>query len=195
MHREAKTPLIAAAAPLNPRAGESPMDSKAIARWLAKAHRDPRIAAAEWRDQGLAMLPLGVRYSAVRIPDDAVATVSGYRERAQWDAYLCDAIGGPLFCDPRGHRYYALVSCRTAGAWQHLSERWRTIGVELLGEGWTVGVPSPFGTPDPEGRRSYWAAPAPSAGLFCPPLAVLQLIDAALTAQSVESCTDWGGEP
>lgn len=194
MHREPKTPLIAAVAPLRPQVGTSPKDPRAIAAWISRAHRDPQAAMAQWRDMGLAMMPLGVRFSAVRVPDEAVATVTGYTKRQEWDEYLRDVVGGPTICDPRGHRYYILIARKTAEAWSYLAESWRTIGVGILGEGAIVGVPSPLREPDPEGRLSYWAAPALQAGMLCPPLPVLQLIDAALTAHSVESCTDKGGQ-
>lgn len=189
-----KVPLVSAVAPLRPQAGLSARDPRAIAGWLARAHSDPAQAAAKWRTDGLAVMPLGVRYSAVRVPDTAVATVSGLRERGQWDAYLCDVVGGPVICDPVGHRYYLLVARRAEEAWAHLAESWRTVGIGLLGDGVVLGMPSPYTGPDPLRRASYWASPAPRAGVLCPPLAVLQLIDAALTAQAVESSTEIRGQ-
>ncbi|MFD3467528.1 hypothetical protein ACFWWM_14380 [Streptomyces sp. NPDC058682] len=45
------------------------MSWKKTADWYARSLADPAAAHAAWREHGVAVLPLGARFEAVRIPD------------------------------------------------------------------------------------------------------------------------------
>ena len=144
----------------------------AASHWLLSAHPEPSKARQEWFSEGgLVLLPLGTLFSAVRIPGPLVHAAAGSEDPTVVDAFLAEALfGGPVICDPRGCRYYALVPASTA-------VRWRDPRAECLGRGTYLGVPR-LDAVDPNAHAwsSYWSVPMPSAAELCGPAAVAQLV-------------------
>lgn len=138
-------------------------------------------ARIEWREQGLAMLPLGTLFSAIRLPARLVAAITGPLTLAETDAFLADALdGGPVICDPHGPRYYALVPSSVPRTWRDAADEWRDADADVLGRDTLLGVPPLDATElNPAARASYWSVPMESMGMLCAPLKVARLIAAA----------------
>lgn len=161
-----------------------PATDRALAteHWLLATHREPRRARLEWQQYQLAVLPLGGLFSAVRLPQRLVlALAGGTAPSAEADAVLAEVLeGGPVICDPHGHRYYALVPATMPTSWRDAFADWQWAGVEALGRGAYLGVPRvDMRTYDQRTRASYWSVPMASAATLCAPLAVARLIAAA----------------
>lgn len=146
-------------------------------------------ARMEWRELGIAMLPLGGIVSAIRIPGRLIHAIAATEEPAALADFLADALdGGPVICDRHGPRYYALVPGSTPRTWKEAAKEWRGQDVEVLGRETVLGVPQ-VGADDPTvpGVDSYWAVPMASAGVLCRPLAVARLIAAGRHAMTDEA--------
>lgn len=152
----------------------------AIEHWLLSTHPTPRQARTEWTKAGVALLPLGTLFSAVRIPGRLVLTLASTVAPAEADSFLADALdGGPVICDPRGPRYYALVPASMPLTWRRAADDWRMLDVDILGRETYLGVPRVDAVElDPRTHSSYWSVPMPSAAMLCQPLTVAQLIAA-----------------
>lgn len=143
------------------------------ARWLtaiSSASSHDRIRM-EWQQHGVALLPLGSFFEAVRIPA-AVAqlTLSSGNWCVVADRLAEHLQGGPVIDDLRGRRYYALVPPGTA-------ENWRAPAAQCLGEGTYLGVPRPDLTAlDQRTLCSYWAVPMSRPGKLCRVSDVLTLV-------------------
>ncbi|MEC7054552.1 hypothetical protein ACFYN9_33055 [Streptomyces collinus] len=153
----------------------------ATAHWLLSTlptqSRDR--ARLEWQEHQVAMLPLGTLFSAVRIPGRLVADLTACTETAELDAFMGQALnGGPVICDPRHHRYYALVPAGMPKRWQRAADAWRAMDVELLGIGSYLGVPQVDAVECTPARASHWAVPMNSAATLCSRPAVARLIAA-----------------
>lgn len=152
----------------------------AAEQWLLSGHPFPEQARKEWQEQRITLVPLGVRFSAVRIPGRLVHAVAAATEAQEVDAFLDEALaGGPVICDPHGLRYYALVPGGMPSTWGAAADDWRAQHVDCLGRGTYLGVPRPdivesAGHTNP----SYWSVPVPPTATFCPPLSVARLIAA-----------------
>lgn len=172
------------------------------------ANRERRLAAEHWllsttdargRDRArkawqigeVALLPLGTLFSAVRLPADLILPLAGGR----WNPPVVDAVlqealeGGPVICDPRGRRWYALVSGSMPTTYSKAATEWRqTLGVDVLGRGTDLGVP-PLNMDyfDERTYASYWSSPMDSAGDLCPAQTVLRLISAGVQRLGGES--------
>ncbi|MFD9260618.1 hypothetical protein [Streptomyces sp. NPDC059538] len=146
------------------------MSSKKTADWYARSIADPAAAHAAWREHGVAVLPLGARFEAVRIPDALVhGAVRSNGDRVVALA-LTLALEGPVIHDSRGRNHYALVEPGTA-------ERWRARdAVECLGYGTHLGVPGMGRDRSAPGRPLYWAAPPGPGSYFCRVAAVRLLV-------------------
>jgi hypothetical protein len=138
-------------------------------------------ARAEWCEHGVAMLPLGGLFSAVRLPGDLVLAAG----RHSWsppevDRFLANVLdGGPVICDPRHHRYWALVPASMPRTWNREVEDWREDDVACLGRGTILGIPPLHRDEfDPSACSSYWSVPMDSAAMLCTPLTVARLIAA-----------------
>ncbi|MEV0112368.1 hypothetical protein AB0H77_03790 [Streptomyces sp. NPDC050844] len=136
-------------------------------------------ARTEWAERGMALLPLGTLFSAVRIPGRMVLALADTTTPADADDFLDSSLfGGPVICDPRGRRYYALVPGSMPRTWSSTANAWRALGVDLLGRDTVLGVPQVSadefepGTP----HASYWSVAMYSPGMLCEPLAVARLI-------------------
>lgn len=147
---------------------------------LPEAGRDR--AREEWQELGVAMLPLGGLFSAIRIPGYLVVALTASTEADELDAFLAQVLqGGPVICDPHGTRYYALVPAsipRTIS--KKKLDDWRKADIECLGRHSYLGVPRVDAVEcDPQQRASYWSVPMESAATLCSPLLVGRLIGAA----------------
>jgi hypothetical protein len=98
----------------------------AVEHWLLSAlpESSRRRAIEDWERYKLAVLPLGTLFSAVRLPGSLVLAVSGGTMLSgEADQFLSEALdGGPVICDPRGHRYYALVPAGMPRTWRQAAE-------------------------------------------------------------------------
>lgn len=142
-------------------------------------------ARMEWQEHTVAMLPLGARFSAVRLPGDLVRAAGFLRGKPdfeQVDACLDEVLdGGPVICDPQGHRYYALVPADMPESYKGAAEDWRPLGVEVLGRGTYLGVPPLHVVEfDEQTCVSYWSVPMQSPTMLCRPLNVARLIAAGM---------------
>lgn len=126
------------------------------ASWLARAHPTPRAAYAEWDQRPLAMLPLGVRFDAVRIPARTMTAGVGSGEEEEIAGFLAETIAGPVIADP-GIWFYALVPAGTSASW---ISRYST----CLGHTHWLGVPR-IDRDTPPGP--HWAVPMERAGTLC----------------------------
>lgn len=155
--------------------------SLATAHWLLSALPSPSRDQAwlEWQEHQVTMLPLGTLFSAVRIPGRLVAALTSCTGAAELDAFMGQALGGgPVVCDPRHFRYYALVPAGMPKRRQRAADVWRAMGVELLGLGSYLGVPQVDAVECTQARASYWSVPMDSAATLCSPPAVARLIAA-----------------
>ncbi|MFC9133137.1 hypothetical protein ACFT4A_40730 [Streptomyces sp. NPDC057099] len=153
----------------------------ATVHWLLSTLPAPRRdrARLEWQEHEVAMLPLGTLFSAVRIPGQLVAALTGCTETTELDAFMGQVLGGgPVICDPRHFRYYALVPAGMPRRRQRVAEVWRVMGVEFLGLGSYLGVPQVDAVECTRVRASYWSVPMDSAATLCSPAAVARLIAA-----------------
>lgn len=135
----------------------------------------------EWQEHTVALLPLGTLFSAVRLPENLVLAAGrcGW-EPAHVDAFLDEVLdGGPVICDPPGHRYYALVPAGMPAKWRQAAEEWQALGVDCLGRDAYLGVPRVDAVEfDTRACVSYWSVPMSSAAMLCAPLDVARLIAA-----------------
>lgn len=152
-----------------------------IGRWLLSAHPRPGQAWADWQMCGVVLLPLGTLFSAVRMPAGLVQAVTVSTDPQEIDAVLDEILdGGPVICDLRGFRYYALVPATMPRTWAQAAEEWRAADVHCLGHATYLGVPRPDAVEAAAGRASYWSVPMHSAGTLCSPLKVARLITAGV---------------
>jgi hypothetical protein len=152
----------------------------AAEHWLLSTLPDPRKGRQQWQDTGVAMLPLGTLFSAIRLPGRLVLAVVGAHSlpSAEIDAVLSDALGGaPVICDPRHRRYYVLVPASVPTSWRAAADDWRVVDVDVLGRGTVLGVPKPSRT-EPRPLDSYWSVPMESAGMLGAALTTARFIAA-----------------
>lgn len=150
----------------------------ATEHWLMSSSRNRDTTRQEWRRYGIAMLPLGTLFSAVRLPGPLVLALLGRPwDPALADRLLKDMLDGPVICDPRHRRYYALVPASVPVTWRQTVEEWREVDADCLGRGSILGVPR-LDADQYAGQASYWSVPMQSAGMLCAPLHVARLIAA-----------------
>ncbi|MFC0847790.1 DUF6415 family natural product biosynthesis protein [Streptomyces noboritoensis] len=132
----------------------------AVSDWLASAHPTPAAAHREWHTAGIALIPTGRVFDALRLPAAIVHRAVGsalpelVRARLGDGAVIHDAY------EP-GRWYYALVR---PGA-RHDAYR--------LDEGTWLGIPETGRTTRP---GAYWIRPPRHPEDFCPADAIAQLI-------------------
>jgi hypothetical protein len=144
--------------------------------WLLAAARDEALARSEWLEQGVALLECGARFGAVRLPYGIIHTAAGTKEHGGVCRYLRRSLrGGPVFVQPRGELYYALVSLAA-------TRRWRVPNIEVVSAGTYLGVPS-LERVWPYGLDSYWAVPPTLPSRLCGPAALGRLVATGLDAQ------------
>ncbi|GGS05573.1 hypothetical protein GCM10010252_50370 [Streptomyces aureoverticillatus] len=155
-------------------AREQTPDRGAIADWLARAHPRPREAVAEWANRGVSLLPLGVRFDAVRVPAARIHGAVCSEHPATVAAALDDWLSGPVVRDLRASSgdYYALVA--PEAEWNGEEER--------LGKGSFLDVPH-------VGNRSvitHWVGPPRHPGNLCCTARLRALLTLADTLKAIE---------
>ncbi|MFJ2769731.1 hypothetical protein [Streptomyces sp. NPDC087300] len=148
--------------------GASPVLVSAVTDWFARALQVPEQARREWTERGVALLPLGRRFEAVRMPDHLVhaAVSSTVPDEIAWR--LGQFLSGPVIYDGRtmGGTYYALTR-PTHQAW-----RFQDIAPRLSADT-HLGVPKLTRTRPP---GTYWAVRPRFEGDLCEPQTVEGLI-------------------
>ncbi|WP_329597748.1 hypothetical protein OIE43_18750 [Streptomyces pseudovenezuelae] len=155
----------------------------ACSHWLLctlDAHKRDR-ARMEWQELGVALLPLGVLFAAVRIPERVVHAAARIDHPQAVDQYLAAALDdGPVIHDLDRHRYYALVPASMPTRWNEAAPVWRNNGIECFGRDTLLGVPPVDAVSlDTRTNQTYWSVPMPSPGVLCDPQDVARMIAAA----------------
>ncbi|MFH8990786.1 hypothetical protein [Streptomyces sp. NPDC017940] len=151
-------------------------ENREVADWLARAHPVPRQAHSEWANHGVALLPLGERFDAVRVPAPRMHAAVGSGEHGVVAAVLGHWLNGPVVRDVRtgSGRYYVLV---TPGSPWDVSE-------DRLGKGVYLAVPR-------VGRKvspvTYWVVPPERSGQLCDPAHLAALLSTAETEEVLEA--------
>lgn len=109
---------------------------RAITGWLAQAHPVPRQAHAEWDNDGVALLPLGPHFSAVRIPASRIHAAVSSTDLKVITEVLAEWLDGPVIHGAHGTSgaYHALVP-------NEADLDWDIPYAPLLGPGTYLGVP------------------------------------------------------
>jgi hypothetical protein len=136
-----------------------------VSGWLARAHADPPTAHREWQDQLLTVLPLGVRFDAVRIPVEVLYAAILNVRPAGVSPLLEQLLGGPVIQDA-DRWFYPLVPVGPAA-------RWRSRTAAYLGFGCWLGVPQVDQLASP---GAYWAVPMREPGRLCDLARVAELV-------------------
>ncbi|MFJ4717276.1 hypothetical protein [Streptomyces sp. NPDC088785] len=95
----------------------------------------PAQATAEWDNHGVAMLPMGGRLAAIRLPGDLVHLALDSSDREQIAATLAELLEGPAIHDTYSGSYYALIAWRDELVWRHETT------APCLATGHYVGIP------------------------------------------------------
>ncbi|MFI6348113.1 hypothetical protein [Streptomyces sp. NPDC050560] len=140
------------------------------ADWLASAHPQPTEVHQAWeRPGGLAALPCGVVFTAVRLPALIVHAAVGTADPNAVRARLGERLGGPVLHDPSRARYYPLVPTDTAKSWHNTVAYVRCLEPEHH-----MNTPAPTVT-QPSGQTPYWIVPPMEPERLCAPEAVRAL--------------------
>ncbi|MEV6289892.1 hypothetical protein AB0M41_05475 [Streptomyces sp. NPDC051896] len=144
---------------------------RAITEWLAQAHPVPERARSEWATQGVALLPLGHRFAAVRMASDVVHAAVDSSDHAQVVTALGKLLGGSIIYDRRvaGGTYYALIQGHAGLVWAYDDI------ASCLGHGTYLGVPR-IDRQQPPG--TYWVIPPRYEGDLCAPRSITALVEA-----------------
>ncbi|MFI6567111.1 hypothetical protein [Streptomyces sp. NPDC050534] len=139
--------------PLPRRSDRRPDAPEVIRHWLATAHPTPERAYLEWSEQGVALLPLGRRFNAIRIPGRLIHAAAGSDAPDQVSRMLRDTLDGPVIHDHLsvGPAYYALGPHGRHIAWPGGND------TPLLSAGVYLGVPALERTTPP---GTFWITPA-----------------------------------
>lgn len=148
-----------------------------IYQWLARGHRHPDQAEAEWKELGVALLPLGIRIAAVRLSGDLVRAATGTADPGQLAATLAEMLDGAVISDR--DVYYALINGHSGLVWDMEAD------APCLGEGVYLSVPALRRT---AGRGPHWVCRPRREGDLCQPGNVRKLIAAGLLAQQPAEC-------
>ncbi|MFH8492470.1 hypothetical protein [Streptomyces longisporoflavus] len=145
----------------------------AVERWLSYAQAAPELAWREWKDAGVALLPCGSRFCAIKIPAQLVFAAMGTPEYRAVDAALAQRLDGPVIHDGRDQYDYALIKAMNPKDWPFGRE------APLLGDGTYLGVPKEEHNGP---SRVHWAVPPRFPGNLCSPRSVEQLVAAGRAA-------------
>ncbi|MEV5975775.1 hypothetical protein [Streptomyces sp. NPDC052114] len=151
--------------------GVSPALVSAITDWFACTLQTPEQARREWADTGIALLPLGHRFDAVRLPDALVHASVGSTAAEEVSRRLGQLLRGPVIYDGRtmGGTYYALIRPIERSVWRHQDIAPR------LGTDTYMGVPRLTRTEPP---GTYWVVRPRFQGDLCDLPAVESLVTA-----------------
>lgn len=153
------------------------MFRRTVEDWLACPAQGAGAAQAEWSERGIAVLPLGKRFEAVRLPESLVHAAVRSSSRPIVGDVLAEALDGAVIHDSRGRNYYAIVPLDTILKW-----RSKAAGAECLGDGTHLGVPSPDREEPCSSHPIYWAVPPMEAGDTCDPASVALLTPTSPTS-------------
>lgn len=138
--------------------------------WLASSHRTPEQPWHEWAADGVAVLPTGSAFDAVRIPAVIVHAAVESADADTVGIALAERLDGPVIHDARGRNYYALVRPRVRIDLEPTSP-----GVELLPAQTHLGVPAVERCENTPVTPIYWAVPGNRPG-HCDAAAVALLV-------------------
>ncbi|GAA0598586.1 hypothetical protein GCM10010394_30180 [Streptomyces crystallinus] len=141
---------------------------RVVTDWLASAHPVPAQARREFA-VGIALVPTGKKFDAIRLPAPIVHTAAGSEDPDVVAAFLARTLpGGAVIHDAYGVGvwYYALAPPGTHAGW-------RAPDAECLRPGTWLGVPRPDLTARP---GPHWALPPLRAGSVCAAGAVDELV-------------------
>ncbi|WP_329140851.1 hypothetical protein [Streptomyces sp. NBC_00670] len=165
-----------------------PTPSHLLISWLSRSHPRPSEAAREMQCTGFALLAMGVRISAIRVPGALVHAAAQTEDHAEVAEYLLDHLDGAVALDPRhavGPLYYALIHGHAGLTWQH--ERLAA----CLGDGVYLGLPAPHRVEPP---GPHWIVPPRYDGDLCKPRAVAELVQLGHSRlEPAEATTSTGG--
>lgn len=143
----------------------------AVTHWLLSAAEDRERARDGWAaKEGIALLKCGGILAAIRLPARLVWCAAESEELETADAYLCQALDGPVFMDLHALHYYTLVP---GLALERFSVKGLP-GVACIGQDHYLGVPD-IRLTTPRGH-SYWCVPMDSPGVLCPVAAVEAMV-------------------
>ncbi|MFD3541004.1 hypothetical protein ACFWUQ_16120 [Streptomyces sp. NPDC058662] len=154
-----------------------------MGEWLASSHPDPARVWTEWADSGIAVIPVGRGFGAVRLPEAIVHAALESADPDRVGSVLDDRLDGPVIHDGRGRNYYPLTATGAQLDWGTT-----TPGVEALPPGTHLGVPAPDLDRYSPQTPVYWAAPG-HGPRHCPSAAVALLVRVG-TARLAEA-TPW----
>jgi hypothetical protein len=153
-----------------------------MAGWLADSHDRPEQVRAEWRQRGVALIPIGRHFDVVRLPEPVVfaAICAETLTDVITDLALDESLDGPVIHDGHGRNYYAIVPAGTIREWRHTG-----LGVECLGPGTHFGVPAVDVQAYDATHPIYWATLG-GTSRYCDPasVALLASIGAARLAEA-----------
>jgi hypothetical protein len=150
-----------------------------ITEWLASAHPNPDQAHTEWAHHQVALLPLGHRFSAVRLTSQLIHTALGTTEQTAITEQLKARLDGPVIHDSRatGQPYYALIEWHAGLVWDQTIAPCLSTDVHM-------GVPHISRTRPP---GTYWLLPPRREGDLCRPEAVRKLVRDAQTVMTANA--------
>ncbi|GHC60753.1 hypothetical protein GCM10010349_30260 [Streptomyces flavofungini] len=150
-------------------------DRAAIRTWLARAHPSPRRAEADWADHGVALLPLGQLFDALRVPAFHIHAAVGSDNRKTVGEALNDWLHGPVIRDTRtgSGLYYVLIP--PGAAWEGEADR--------LGAGAYLGVPRVGTQVSPV---TFWAVQPERRGQLCDPAHLAALLSTGETLEAIQ---------
>lgn len=151
-----------------------------ITGWLARAHDHPDRARSEWTRHGVALLPLGRLFSAVRLGSRLVHAAVGSEDLAVITEELEFRLDGPVIHDSLaiGQPFYALIQWHAGVAWEEDED------TPCLGDGVHLGVPR-LERVQPPG--TFWLIRPQYDGDLCRPESVRRLIQQGRTALAAET--------
>jgi len=132
-----------------------------MAEWLASSHPEPKRVWTEWTDHGVAVIPTGHQFTAVRMPEALVHAATESDDPDEVAFVLATHLDGPVIHDGRGRNYYALVRPEGADGWDVTSP-----GVEFLAPRTHLGVPAQTRCEYTPATPIYWAVPG-TAPSYC----------------------------
>ncbi|MVO87946.1 hypothetical protein GPA10_25100 [Streptomyces sp. p1417] len=152
------------------------MPGAQVTDWLAATHPVPRQAHAEWANHGVALLPLGVRFDAIRVPGQLLHDALGSADPQTVAAALDGWLHGPVIRDSRtgSGQYYVLVA--PDAEWQGDAVR--------LSSGTYLAVPRVGEQVSPVTR---WTVPPQRYGQLCDPAHLAALLATAEPLKAIES--------
>ncbi|GGQ02441.1 hypothetical protein ACFFKE_28135 [Streptomyces mutabilis] len=142
---------------------------RAIAQWLAQTDPNPERIRREWAAQGVALVPLGERFAAVRMAAYIVHAAVRTADKAGVATALGELLGGSIIHDRRvgGGTYYALIQGHAGLVWAYDDL------ASCLGHGTYLGIPR-LDRQQPPG--TYWVVPPRFDGDLCAPRDITALM-------------------